>query len=254
MNGGKPGDIEEDAPTARAGRPIVRRLRPAAGARPGTAGDRLVPHRGHLPPTVPERRTPWDPCHRAGKVSRPETRAREAMTNDKAAEAREGVFDSVAGKAKEVAGAVSGTDELVEEGQLQQAEARKRKAAVADEALGDAKRHEAAEELRESRREATQQKVAARAKAAAEESDVERQRETERAAAARDATQQAAAGREAAEERADEIAVSRLREAEAVSADASRTEAQANAEKRRLEREAADAEQEAAELRAQTEK
>ena len=49
------------------------------------------------------------------------------MSNDKAAEAREGLFDSVAGKAKEVAGAVSGKDDLVEEGQLQQAEAQRRK-------------------------------------------------------------------------------------------------------------------------------
>ena len=38
------------------------------------------------------------------------------MSNDKAAsEAREGLLDSVAGKAKEVAGAVTGKDGLVEE-------------------------------------------------------------------------------------------------------------------------------------------
>ena len=41
-------------------------------------------------------------------------------------EARKGLFDSIAGKAKEMAGAVTGKDDLVEEGQLQQAEARKR--------------------------------------------------------------------------------------------------------------------------------
>ena len=58
--------------------------------------------------------------------------------NDKAAEAREGMFDSIAGKAKEVAGAVTGKDELVEEGQLQQAEASTRKEALADEAIADA--------------------------------------------------------------------------------------------------------------------
>jgi uncharacterized protein YjbJ (UPF0337 family) len=66
------------------------------------------------------------------------------MSNDKAAEAREGFFDSVAGKAKELAGAVSGKDDLVEEGQLQQAEAAKRKAAVADDAIASGKQHEAA--------------------------------------------------------------------------------------------------------------
>ena len=53
--------------------------------------------------------------------------------NDKAADTREGLFDSVKGRAKEVAGALSGKDDLVEEGQLQQAAARNRKAALADE-------------------------------------------------------------------------------------------------------------------------
>ena len=38
------------------------------------------------------------------------------MGNDKAAQSREGLIDSVTGKAKEVAGAVSGKDDLVEEG------------------------------------------------------------------------------------------------------------------------------------------
>ena len=46
------------------------------------------------------------------------------MSNDKAAEAREGLLDNLAGKAKEVAGAVTGKDDLVQEGQLQQQEAR----------------------------------------------------------------------------------------------------------------------------------
>ena len=76
------------------------------------------------------------------------------MSHDKAdtaAHAREGLFDSVAGKAKEVAGAVTGKDDLVEEGQLQQAEAQRRKAAVADEAIADAQRDEAARELRTAR-------------------------------------------------------------------------------------------------------
>ena len=45
-------------------------------------------------------------------------------SNDKAAEARAGLLGSIAGKAKEVAGAMTGKDDLVEEGQLQQAEAR----------------------------------------------------------------------------------------------------------------------------------
>ena len=92
------------------------------------------------------------------------------MSNDRAAQAREGMFDSVAGKAKEVAGAVSGKDDLVEEGQLQQAAASDRKAALADEAVADAKREEAAQEIREAGREAAGLKGAARAEAQREES------------------------------------------------------------------------------------
>ena len=57
------------------------------------------------------------------------------MSRHKAEEARKGLFDSVAGKAKEVAGAVIGKDDLVEEGQLQQAGAVHRKAAAAAEAV-----------------------------------------------------------------------------------------------------------------------
>jgi O-methyltransferase domain len=45
-----------------------------------------------------------------------------------------------------VAGAVSGKGALVEEGQLQQAEASNRKAAVAEEAVADAKREEATQD------------------------------------------------------------------------------------------------------------
>src|SRR5688572_3064434 len=103
--------------------------------------------------------------------------------NDKAAEARKGLLGSVTGKAKEVAGAVSGKDDLVEEGQLQQVEARHRKDAVADEAIADAKREEAGQELRDSSREATEQKGAAHADAAREKADIQRQRDREHSVA-----------------------------------------------------------------------
>ncbi len=176
------------------------------------------------------------------------------MSNDKAAEAREGLFDSVAGKAKEMAGAVSGKDDLVEEGQLQQAEARHRKAAVADEAIADAKREEAAQEMRETNRETAEQKGAARAQAEREASVVEGQRESEHAVAAREAALQESAGRAAAEQQADALAESRIREGEALAADANATEQQTADEQLRLQREAAAADQQAAQLRAQTEK
>ena len=176
------------------------------------------------------------------------------MGNDKAAQSREGLIDSVTGKAKEVAGAVSGKDDLVEEGQLQQTEASNRKAAVAEDAIADAKREEAAQELGEANREAAEDKGAARVQAQREESSVEQQREGEHAVAANDAEQQEAAGREAAERQADQLAESRLRDAEAIEGDATATEEQATEEQLRLQREAAAADQEAARLRAETEK
>ncbi len=176
------------------------------------------------------------------------------MSNDKAAEAREGFLDNVTGKAKEVAGAVSGKDDLVEEGQLQQEESGRRKAAVADVAVADAKQQEATDNVRETTREAAQQTGAARSEAAREESSVERQRANEQASAARAAAQEEAAGREAAEERGDEVAASPLREADALATPANHTEAQAATEKSNLEREAARAENEAAKLRAETQK
>jgi len=176
------------------------------------------------------------------------------MSNDKASEAREGLFDNVTGKAKEMAGAVTGKDDLVEEGQIQQAEAANRKAAVADDAIAEAKREEAAQELRETNREADEAKGDVRAQAQREESIVERQREGEHAVADKGAEQQEAAGREAAERQAEQLAESRLRDAEAIAADASSTEQHATDEHLRLEREAAAADQEAARLRAETQK
>ena len=56
----------------------------------------------------------------------------------KADQAREGLLDSIKGKAKEVAGAVTGNDSLTTEGQLEQAQARERKEANVTEAVADA--------------------------------------------------------------------------------------------------------------------
>lgn len=176
------------------------------------------------------------------------------MSNDKdpAGEARSGMFKSVAGKAKEVAGAVTGKDDLVEEGRLQQAEAQNRKAAVTDEAIADAKRQEAAQELRQTNHEAAAEKEAAHDRADVAQRGVERERAEEHDAAERVAATQEAVGRRAAEQHADQIVESRLHEAEALSADAGLTEQHAAAEQARLEREAAAADQQAADLRAQT--
>ncbi len=176
------------------------------------------------------------------------------MSNDTAGQAREGLLDSVKGRAKEVAGAVTGKDDLVEEGQLQQAAASDRKAALADEAVAEGKRDEATARLREESREAAELEGAARAGAEREQSRVERAREAEHAAAAQAARRQEAAGSEAAQQRADDLAERRLREAEALAADADATEQETAAEQRRLERQAAAADQQAAQLRDRTQK
>jgi uncharacterized protein YjbJ (UPF0337 family) len=173
------------------------------------------------------------------------------MTNDKAAEAREGLLESVTGKAKEVAGAVTGNEELVEEGQLQQAEALNRKEAAAYEAIADAERTLAADELRKSSREADAQKQAAHDAAAWEQAHVKKQRDSEYLAAARDGERQQVQGDKAARAHADEVAEAGLREAAAIAEEADATEQEAQAEKSRLEREAAAAEEHAAQLRDQ---
>ncbi|WP_040320679.1 hypothetical protein [Aeromicrobium marinum] len=176
------------------------------------------------------------------------------MTDDNAAESREGLLDHVKGKAKEVAGAVSGNDELVEEGQIQQAEADRRKAAIADEAVADVKRSEAVQDLQQTDREVADQQHAAGRRADREVSDAERERQDAHLAAARDAAATEARGHDAAEQRAEQVAESRLTEAETLESAAESTEQKAAAERQRLEREAAVADQHAAELRARTEK
>jgi uncharacterized protein YjbJ (UPF0337 family) len=171
---------------------------------------------------------------------------------DTAGEAREGLFDSVAGKAKEVAGAVTGNDKLVEEGQLQQAEAQNRKAAVADDAIADAKRDKAAEELRETNHEAAAEKESAHDAADRAQRAVDRERAEEHAVAERAAAQQEALGQRAAEQEADAVAEARLRDAEALAADARTTAPLAAVAQGRIEGEAAAAEPQAALLRADT--
>lgn len=142
----------------------------------------------------------------------------------------------------------------MEEGRLQQAAARNRKAALADEAVADAQAEQAAREMREASGEAAKQKSTARAEAEHEKSVGQRQRESEHRVASRQAAIQEAAGREAAERRAEDLAGSRLRDAETIAAHADVTEQQAGAQARRLQREAAAADEQVARLRAETHK
>ena len=174
------------------------------------------------------------------------------MGNDNAQDARDGLIGGIAGKAKEVVGAVAGKDDLVEEGQLQQTEAQRRKEAVADEAVADAKRHEATQEMREASRETAEEQGEARARAEQERSAAAQQAAQERAAAERGAAQREQQGRVNAEVEADLVAETRLREAEVAEAQADATEERTTEEQARLAREAATAEQQAAQLRAET--
>jgi uncharacterized protein YjbJ (UPF0337 family) len=170
---------------------------------------------------------------------------------DTAAQARQGLFDHVAGKAKEVAGAVTGKDDLVEEGQIQQAGAQNRKAAVAEEAVADAKREEAARELHDTTQDAAEAKQAADDRADVAQRGVERERSQEHAAAEQAAAQQEAVESRAAEQRAEDVAAQKVREAEALATEAASTEQQATQDRARLDREAAAAEHRAAQLRDQ---
>ncbi|GAB5899521.1 hypothetical protein OKHIL_53300 [Mycolicibacterium mageritense] len=63
--------------------------------------------------------------------------------NGKASEARKGLIDSVKGKAKEVAGALTDNDSLAAEGQFEQSAAKHRRAANSADAVGEAEAQEA---------------------------------------------------------------------------------------------------------------
>lgn len=173
------------------------------------------------------------------------------MSDSKAGEARKGLLDSVAGKAKEVAGALTGNDELTEEGQLQQADAQTRKEANSREAIADATAREASDELRERTQEAAEQKRAAYVEAGREEQAVARADAFEKSVAEAQATQQEQAERRRAEEQAAAVAEAGETEAAQLEVDAAITAGSAQQEKDRLEREAADDERRAAQLRAE---
>lgn len=159
---------------------------------------------------------------RARKTSMPE----DMGEHEKADEARKGLIDSIKGKAKEIAGAVTGNDSLTAEGQLEQTQARARREANTIEAVADAEAEAATDLLSQARHQAAiardmvrsgaeaaehaaqKQQVAhvqhaaqaARHRAAEEQvrAGVEEQRE-ERQAETRETVDTAAAGREAGE-------------------------------------------------------
>jgi uncharacterized protein YjbJ (UPF0337 family) len=103
--------------------------------------------------------------------------------HSKADEARKGLIDSVKGRAKEIAGAVTGNDSLTAEGQLEQTQATERKEANSVEAVADAEAAQAHAEATEARVEGAQQRIAVNAQTAAVQSSVRNQQAAQKHAA-----------------------------------------------------------------------
>lgn len=103
------------------------------------------------------------------------------------------VFDKVAGKAKEVVGAVIGNEDLAQEGELQQEKARAGKAAV--ELTAEAEQREAEAELKAevTQNRLEQQQVAADLAERTREQQLERERAEKQAAVEREALAREAA-------------------------------------------------------------
>ena len=92
--------------------------------------------------------------------------------HNKADQARKGLIDSVKGKAKEIAGAVTGNDSLTAEGQLEQTQAQQRKEANSVEAVADAEAAQAHAAATNAKLEGAEERIAVSAKTAAVENSV----------------------------------------------------------------------------------
>ena len=112
--------------------------------------------------------------------------------HSKADEARKGLIDSVKGKAKEIAGAVTGNDSLTAEGQLEQTQANERKEANSVEAVADAEATQAHAEATEARVEGAQQRIAVNTQTAAVQSSVRNEQAAQKRAAEQVGQQHAA--------------------------------------------------------------
>ena len=112
--------------------------------------------------------------------------------HSKADEARKGLIDSVKGKVKEIAGAVTGNDSLTSEGQLEQAQAKERKEANSVEAVADAEAAQAHAAATEARVAGAQERIAVNAQTAAVQSSVLNQQVAQKRAAEQVGQQEAA--------------------------------------------------------------
>jgi uncharacterized protein YjbJ (UPF0337 family) len=119
--------------------------------------------------------------------------------HSKADEARKGLIDSVKGKAKEIAGAVTGNDSLTAEGQLEQTQAQQRKEANSVEAVADAEAAQARAEAAHARVDGAQERIAVNAETAAVQNSVREQQAAQKRAAEQTAQQDAARAKTRAE-------------------------------------------------------
>ena len=159
---------------------------------------------------------------------------------EKAGEARKAMVDSVKGKAKEVAGAVTGNDSLTAQGQLEQAEAKERRDAATSDAQADAQAGEAMSLADDAKREGSEGRLAAGADAAAIIQRVRGEQAAAKSAADAAGHREAAQERAKADERAD-VKAAAQEYSDAVDkhrhsvGDAVRTQAQANQARRLAE-------------------
>ncbi|HVE94304.1 MAG TPA: hypothetical protein VNB24_05240 [Acidimicrobiales bacterium] len=122
------------------------------------------------------------------------------MTNSETTNAAgNSVFDKVAGKAKEVVGAVIGDDDLAQEGELQQEKARAAKAAAELTAEAEQRDAEAALKAEVTQNRLEQQQVAADLAERTREQQLERERAAAQSGVEREALDREAAVRREAE-------------------------------------------------------
>jgi len=127
------------------------------------------------------------------------TRGLEMTESGKADQTRKGLIDSVTGRAKEVAGAVTGNDSLTAEGQLEQTQAQMRKEASRTEAVADAEAAKAKGEATEAKLQGASARAAVNSEAASEETAIRTERAAQKQAADQSAHQDLAKQRADAE-------------------------------------------------------
>jgi uncharacterized protein YjbJ (UPF0337 family) len=109
----------------------------------------------------------------------------------KADEARKGLIDSVKGKAKEIAGAITHNESLTTEGQLEQTQAGERKEANSVEAVADAEAEQAHAEATEARVRGAQRRAIVNEQTASTEASIQNEQAAQKRAAEQAAQQDA---------------------------------------------------------------